>query len=94
MKELENRGTIQLLMFLLENGKTKITDIQIDAANSSLYNALKILASHELIDEERKPPVTRYIQLTNDGIEVAKKLLEILQILDAKKEREVKRDYR
>jgi predicted transcriptional regulator len=91
IKDLENKGELQLLIFLLENGKTKITDIKIDVAKSTVYHALDALSSIELIEEERTPPYTRYIQLTGDGKVVAKKLSEIAQILQAKREREANR---
>lgn len=91
IKQLENKGTLQLLLFLHEQGKTKITDIQIEAAKATLYHALNSLSDLELIEEERSPPFTRYIQLTADGKTIAKKLLEIRQVLEAKKTREAKR---
>jgi DNA-binding MarR family transcriptional regulator len=91
IKELENNGELQLLVFLLENGKTKITDIKINAAKATLYHAIDALSKLELIDEERNPPVTRYLKLTGDGKLVAQKLIEIQQILQAKKTREAKR---
>jgi DNA-binding PadR family transcriptional regulator len=73
---------------LNENGKTKLTDIDIEASNTSLYRALNILARLDLITEERAPPYTRYILLTEDGKAVAKRLDEIEFILAAKKERQ------
>lgn len=91
IKELENKGALQLLIFLHEQGKTKITDIQIEAAKNTLYHALNSLSDLELIEEERSPPFTRYIQLTADGKTVAKRLLEIRQVLEAKEMREAKR---
>lgn len=91
IKELENKGELQLLLFLLQQGKTKITDIKIEAAKSTLYHALNTLATLELIEEERSPPVTRYIQLTGDGKTIAKKLQEINQVLQDKQNRETKR---
>lgn len=87
IKQLENRAMLQLLLFLLVRGKTKITDIQKTASKGTLYRALNSLARLELIDEERRPPFTRYIQLTRDGEAIAKKLQEINEILEAKKGR-------
>lgn len=92
IKELENTGTLQLLLFLHKNGKTKITDIPLEGSKTTLYRALNLLARMELIDEERQKPYTRYIQLTRDGEAIAKKIEEIEAILEAKKEREAKRD--
>ena len=86
--ELENKGVLQLLIFLLQHGKTKVTDIRIEASSGTLYRALNALARMELIDEERKPPFTRYIQLTGDGEAIAQKLQEIDALLDAKKGRQ------
>lgn len=91
LKALENNGDLQLLVFLLENGKTKITDIKIEAAKSTLYSALDALSKLELIDEERSPPVTRYIKLTGDGKTIAEKLQEIEKILKEKHTREAKK---
>ena len=87
IKQLENKAMLQLLMFLLEHGKTKITDIEIEASSGTLYRALNTLAKMELIDEERRPPYTRYIQLTGDGKAIAEKLKEINTVLEAKKDR-------
>jgi DNA-binding PadR family transcriptional regulator len=87
IKQLENKAVLQLLMFLLEHGKTKITDIKIEASSGTLYRALKSLATMELIDEERRRPYTRYIQLTGDGKAIAQKLKEINAVLEAKKDR-------
>ena len=87
IKKLENNGALQLLLFLHKHGKTKVTDIKIEASSGTLYRALKTLAELELIDEERRPPFMRYIQLTGDGEATAKKLAEIEAILEAKKGR-------
>ncbi len=88
IKELENTGVLQTLLFLGEKGKTKITDIPLGGSNTTLYRALNILAEMELIKEERQKPFTRYIQLTGDGEAIAKKLAEINTILEAKKARQ------
>jgi len=88
IRKLESRGTLQLLLFLSEHGKTKVTDIEFQGSTSTLYRALSILAKLELIDEERRPPYTRYIQLTGDGEAIAKKLKEINAVLQAKKDRQ------
>ena len=91
IKALENNGKLQLLIYLLKNGETKITDIKINAANSTLYHALNALSELELIDEKRIPPVTRILHLTQDGKAVAEHLVAIEKILQAKQERETKR---
>lgn len=88
IKQLENKAMLQLLLFLLQHGKTKVTDIQIDASSGTLYRALNRLAKLELIDEERRPPYTRYIQLTGDGKAIAEKLKKINGTLEAKRERQ------
>jgi len=88
IKQLEANGTLQILLFLYEIGKTKVTDIKIDASSGTIYRALNTLARLELIDEERIRPYTRYIQLTGDGKAIAKKLQEINEILEAKKARQ------
>ena len=87
IKQLENKAMLQLLLFLFEHGKTKVTDIDIEASSGTLYRALNALAKMELIDEERRPPYTRYIQLTGDGKAIAEKLKEINAVLEAKKDR-------
>ncbi len=90
IKELENRGELQLLLFLLKKGETKITDIKIETAKSTLYNALNNLSRLELIDEKRIPPVTRILGLTGDGKAIAQKIAEIEQILAEKEKRNAK----
>ena len=88
IKELESNGALQILLFLHERGKTKVTDIKIDASSGTLYRALNTLARLELIDEERVRPYTRYIQLTGDGEAIAKRLKEVADILQAKRARQ------
>lgn len=86
LKVLESRGVLQTLLFLLERaGKTKVTEIDINASTSTLYHALSILSKLELIEEERVPPFTRYLKLTPKGEAIAKNLKEINKILKAKK---------
>ena len=88
IKQMENSGILQILLFLYERGKTRVTDIDIEASSGTLYRALNTLSKLELIDEERVRPFTRYIQLTGDGKAIAKKTAEINAILDAKKDRQ------
>jgi DNA-binding PadR family transcriptional regulator len=88
IKELENNGVLQILLFLHKKGKTKVTDIDVDASSGTLYRALNTLARLELVDEERIRPYTRYIQLTGDGQAIGTKLQEINAILEAKKARQ------
>jgi predicted transcriptional regulator len=88
IRHLENRATLQILLFLSENGKTKLTDIDIEASKSSLYRALTILMKWDLIREERVRPYTRYIVLTDNGKMVAKKLEEMESILKTVRERQ------
>jgi DNA-binding PadR family transcriptional regulator len=88
IKQLEHPGPLQILLFLFERGKTKVTAINIDASSGTLYRALNTLAKLELVDEERVRPYTRYIQLTGDGEAIAQKLKEISDILEAKKARQ------
>ncbi len=92
IRELENRAVLQLLLFLHKRGRTKLTSIDIDASQTSLYRGLNILGKMELIDEDRTPPAMRYLFLTGDGEAIAKKIEEIESILEAKNEREAKRD--
>ena len=88
IKDLESNGALQILLFLYERGKTKVTDIKIDASSGTLYRALNTLARLELVDEERVRPYTRYIQLTGDGEAIAKRLKEVADILEAKRVRQ------
>ena len=93
LRHLENRATLQILLFLSENGKTKLTDIDIEASKSSLYRALSILMKWELIREERVRPYTRYLVPTDDGKKIAKKLEEIESILKDTRERQKLQDH-
>jgi DNA-binding HxlR family transcriptional regulator len=88
IKHLESKGVLQILLFLLGRKETKVTDIEFEGSNSTLYRALNTLAKLELIDEERVKPYTRYIHLTGDGEAIAKKLKEIAAVLEAKKARQ------
>ncbi|MCW4018016.1 MAG: hypothetical protein NWF00_04970 [Candidatus Bathyarchaeota archaeon] len=88
IKDLENAAVLQILLFLHEKGKNKVTDIDVTASTPTIYKALNTLARLELIDEERKPPFTRYIQLTGDGKKIAEKIAEIQAVLKAKKDRQ------
>ena len=63
IKNLENSGVLQILLFLHEKGKTKVTDIEVDASSGTVYRALNTLTKLELIDEERIRPYT--IHTTN-----------------------------
>jgi DNA-binding PadR family transcriptional regulator len=87
IKKFENSGVLQILLFLYENGKTKVTDIKIQASSGTVYRALNTLGKLGLITEERKPPFTRYIELTEDGQAVGKRLAEIKTVLEAKRNR-------
>lgn len=88
IRHLENRAALQILLFLDEYGKAKLTDIDIEASKTSLYRALTILIKWELIREERVRPYTRYIVLTDAGKMVAKKLGEIESILKTQREKQ------
>ena len=88
IKHLEAAGVLQLLLFLLGRRETKVTDIEFEGSNSTLYRALNTLAKLELIDEERVKPYTRYIHLTGDGEAIAKKLKDVQEILEAKRGRQ------
>ncbi len=85
IKKLENSGVLQILLFLYERGKTKVTDIKIAASSGTVYRALDTLCELELITEERKPPFTRYIELTEKGQTVGRRLDEIKAILEDKR---------
>ncbi|MGD6850438.1 MAG: hypothetical protein ACQCN6_00080 [Candidatus Bathyarchaeia archaeon] len=82
--DLEATGDLQLLLFLYPNKRAKISDINIKASRSTLYNVLETLSRLELIDEERVPPYTRYIKLTSDGQKMAEKVFEMEKIFQAK----------
>jgi DNA-binding PadR family transcriptional regulator len=88
IKQLESNGVLQIILFLFEKGKTKVTDIDVDASSGTLYRALNTLAKLELVDEERIRPYTRYIQLTGDGEAIGEKLKEISDVLEAKRGRQ------
>jgi len=88
IKHLEANGVLQIMLFLLGRRETKVTDIEFEGSNSTLYRALNTLAKLELIDEERVKPYTRYIHLTGDGEAIAKKLKEIQAVLEAKRVRQ------
>jgi len=88
IKHLESNGILQILLFLLGREQTKVTDIEFEGSNSTMYRALNTLSRLELIDEERVKPYTRYIHLTGDGEAIAKKLKEIAAVLEAKKARQ------
>lgn len=36
IKNLENSGVLQILLFLHERGKTKVTDIEVDASSGTV----------------------------------------------------------
>ena len=84
IKQLENRAALQLLLFLKRHGRTKITDVDIDSSYTSLYRGLTILGKLGLVDEERAPPMMRYLLLSAEGKKVADRLEEIENILEAK----------
>ena len=58
IKQLENRAALQLLLFLHRRGRTKLTDIDIDASQSSLYRGLTILGRMDLVRELHSYPTT------------------------------------
>jgi len=84
---IENKATLQILQFLMKNGRTKVTDINIDASSSTLHRALNTLAELGLIQEEIVRPRIRYIELTPEGEGIAEAFREIDDILAAKKDR-------
>ncbi len=79
--ELENTGMLQLLVFFKENGRTKITDIRFVGSKSTLYRSINLLCQLDLVMEEREKPFTRYLNLTPKGEAVAKRVLEIEEII-------------
>ena len=82
--DLEAAGNLQLLLFLYPNKRVKISDIGIKASRTTLYRSLDNLLKLELISEERVPPYTRFIKLTNHGQKIAEKIFEMEKILQAK----------
>ena len=61
-----------------------MTDISIEASKATVYRALDNLLRLELVSEERVPPYTRFIKLTNHGQKIAEKIFEMEKILQAK----------
>ncbi len=86
IKELENAATLQILLYLHKQGKTKVTDINVQASSNTIFRALTRLSNLKLVDSERQKPYTRYLQLTRDGEAIAKKIEEINAILETKKD--------
>ncbi len=82
--ELEAVGNLQLLLFLYPDKRVKMTDITIKVSKGTLYHALNNLLRLELVSEERVPPTTRFIKLTEQGQKVAEKISGIEKILQAK----------
>jgi DNA-binding HxlR family transcriptional regulator len=87
IKGLGNTATLQILQFLMKNGRTKVADISIDASSSTLHRALNTLAELGLIQEEIVRPRIRYVELTPEGEGIAEAFREIDDILAAKKDR-------
>lgn len=79
--EYLSKPVIKILLYL--SGKPahirSISD-ELDMSNTTVYNALLTLMKLGLIEEKREN-VKRVISLTNKGEKVAKKLMEIEQIL-------------
>lgn len=78
---LEAAGNLQLLLFLYPNKRVKMTDISIDASKATVYRALDNLLRLGLVSEERVPPYTRFIELTEQGQKVAEKIFEMEKLL-------------
>ncbi|MBC7113208.1 MAG: winged helix-turn-helix transcriptional regulator [Candidatus Methanomethyliales bacterium] len=82
---LEQKSACRVLVYLLENDSSTISDIlnKGDFSQTSLYNALRKLKDADLIQEEleKEFPRRRLISLTEKGKKVAEKLEEIEKLL-------------
>lgn len=88
LRALEQNGSLEILLLLLEKENIKITEIlaylrEQRIGQSSMYSALKQLKHATLIDETISVyPKLRLIRLTPKGRRVAQKILEIKKILE------------
>lgn len=88
LRVLEQTGSPEILLYLLEKEQGRVTDILIflrslRIGQSAMYNALKILKECNLIDDiVSEYPKTRLIKITEKGRRVAEKILEIKEILE------------
>jgi DNA-binding PadR family transcriptional regulator len=90
--DLEAAGNLQFLLFLYPNKRIKISDIDIKGSRTTLYSALGNLLRLGLVSEERVPPYTRFIKLTEQGQKVAEKISDMEKILQAEtKEKSLKK---
>ncbi len=87
--DLESAGNLQLLLFLYPNKRVKMADISIDASKATVYRALGNLLKLELVSEERVPPYTRFIKLTEQGQKVAEKISGMEKILQTKTQEKI-----
>ena len=88
LKTLEQTGALEILIFLLKNKRSRITETleylrENKIGQTAMYNALKVLKKENLISDTIEGfPKTRYLTLTEKGRRVAQKILEIKQILE------------
>jgi len=88
LKTLEQTGALEILVFLLKNKRSRITETleflrENRIGQTAMYNALKVLKREGLIEDTVEGfPKTRYLTLTEKGRKVAEKILEIKEILE------------
>jgi len=80
---LEQKGAIDLLVYLLSHGKANVTTLiqELPAGQTATYSAIRKLEKAELIVENRQAgvPGSRMFYLTEKGTFVAKKLKEMVE---------------
>nr|MDO8082841.1 helix-turn-helix transcriptional regulator [Candidatus Freyarchaeota archaeon] len=91
MKKIETRleqtGAIQLLLYLYDKKKVKLSDVIIDQrgkiSQAALYPAAKVLSDLGLItDVKTDRPPRRFLSITPKGEHAVKKLEEFREILE------------
>ncbi|MGQ4834536.1 MAG: winged helix-turn-helix transcriptional regulator [Candidatus Asgardarchaeia archaeon] len=91
LKTLEQTGALEILIFLLKNKRSRITETleflrENNIGQTAMYNALKVLKKAGLIEDTVEGfPRTRYLSLTEKGTRIAEKILEIQKILENEK---------
>lgn len=79
---LQQKGTIEVLLYLIEKDKAIITNLKSVVGQTALYNALNKLLNEKLVEESREHPFNkRVIKMTTKGGKVALLLQEIEKIL-------------
>jgi len=86
MSVLEQKGVVEILLFLLEEERAAdISDMRkkLSIGHSALYSALEKLKKAGLIEEKKRRefPFNRFFLLTSKGKKVAEYLAEIERVL-------------